>query len=103
MIKNHALESQKNSGSQSTPLKEYRDVDEECSTDEWYSNKPSLIDVSPSTEMITKNNEMNLMLSGNYSEDVDDYSNEPPLLEELGIRFDHIFLKTQAVMIPTKV
>eukprot|EP01036_Dinobryon_divergens_P053889 gene53889-72016_t len=32
----------------------------------------------------------------------DDYSNEPPLLEELGIRFDHIWSKTQAVIIPTK-
>jgi hypothetical protein len=28
----------------------------------------------------------------------DDYENEPPLLEELGIRFDHIFSKTQAVI-----
>lgn len=28
----------------------------------------------------------------------DDYENEPPLLEELGIRFDHIWAKTQAVI-----
>ena len=33
----------------------------------------------------------------------DDYENEPPLLEELGIRFDHIWMKTQAVVNPTKV
>jgi hypothetical protein len=33
----------------------------------------------------------------------DDYENEPPLLEELGIRFDHIWMKTQAVINPTKV
>lgn len=32
-----------------------------------------------------------------------DYENEPPLLEELGIRFDHIWSKTQAVINPTKV
>lgn len=32
-----------------------------------------------------------------------DYENEPPLLEELGINFDHIWTKTQAVLIPTKV
>jgi hypothetical protein len=32
-----------------------------------------------------------------------DYENEPPLLEELGINFDHIWAKTQAVLIPTKV
>ena len=35
--------------------------------------------------------------------DTDDYSNEPPLLDELGIRFDHIWSKTQAVLIPNKV
>jgi hypothetical protein len=28
----------------------------------------------------------------------DDYENEPPLLEELGIHFDHIWSKTQAVI-----
>lgn len=33
----------------------------------------------------------------------DDDDNEPPLLEELGIRFDHIWSKTQAVINPTKV
>jgi hypothetical protein len=33
----------------------------------------------------------------------EDYDNEPPLLEELGINFDHIWTKTQAVLIPTKV
>lgn len=33
----------------------------------------------------------------------EDYLNEPPLLEELGIHFDHIWAKTQAVLIPTKV
>ena len=32
--------------------------------------------------------------------DEDDYDNEPPLLEELGIRFDHIWTKTQAVVNP---
>jgi hypothetical protein len=33
----------------------------------------------------------------------EDYENEPPLLEELGIRFDHIWNKTKAVMYPIKV
>ncbi|KAH9115192.1 hypothetical protein AeMF1_010775 [Aphanomyces euteiches] len=32
----------------------------------------------------------------------DDFENEPPLLEELGINFEHIWTKTQAVLIPTK-
>ena len=31
-----------------------------------------------------------------------DFDNEPPLLEELGIRFDHIWTKTQAVVNPTQ-
>mmetsp|Transcript_23821 Transcript_23821/g.39770 ORF Transcript_23821/g.39770 Transcript_23821/m.39770 type:complete len:270 (-) Transcript_23821:226-1035(-) len=35
-------------------------------------------------------------------QDEEDYSNEPPLLEELGIHFDHILLKTQAVLNPHK-
>ena len=33
----------------------------------------------------------------------DDYENEPPLLEELGINFDHIWMKTQAVANPKTV
>ena len=33
----------------------------------------------------------------------EDYDNEAPLLEELGIRFDHIWSKTQAVIHPLKV
>ncbi len=35
-------------------------------------------------------------------DDEEDYSNEPPLLEELGINFEHIWAKTRAVMIPTR-
>ncbi|ETV97134.1 hypothetical protein, variant [Aphanomyces invadans] len=31
----------------------------------------------------------------------DDFENEPPLMEELGINFEHIWTKTQAVLIPT--
>jgi hypothetical protein len=33
---------------------------------------------------------------------LESYDDEPPLLEELGIHFDHILMKTQAVMYPTK-
>lgn len=32
----------------------------------------------------------------------DDFENEPPLLEELGINLDHIWLKTKAVVLPSK-
>lgn len=35
-------------------------------------------------------------------EDDEDYANEPPLLEELGINFEHIWSKTLAVILPTK-
>jgi len=31
----------------------------------------------------------------------EDYENEPPLLEELGIHFDHIWKKTLCVILPT--
>lgn len=44
--------------------------------------------------------------SGNFGYDAnieEDYGNEPPLLEELGIRFDHILDKTQAVLYLHKV
>jgi hypothetical protein len=33
---------------------------------------------------------------------VPDFSHEPPLLQELGINFDHIYKKTLIVLIPTK-
>ncbi|OQR82327.1 hypothetical protein ACHHYP_16226 [Achlya hypogyna] len=32
----------------------------------------------------------------------EDYENEPPLLEELGVNFGHIWMKTQSVLLPTK-
>lgn len=35
-------------------------------------------------------------------EDEEDYENEPPLLEELEINFEHIWSKTLAVILPTK-
>ncbi|CAM9403449.1 unnamed protein product [Sphacelaria rigidula] len=39
---------------------------------------------------------------GGYPGDDEDYENEPPLLEELGINFEHIWSKTLAVILPTK-
>lgn len=38
-------------------------------------------------------------IGGLYADD-EDYSNEPPLLEELGINFEHILAKTLAVLQP---
>ncbi|CAH0479592.1 unnamed protein product [Peronospora belbahrii] len=43
--------------------------------------------------------------SSSYYDDVDDeneFANEPPLLEELGIHFEHIWAKTVSVLLPTK-
>ena len=34
--------------------------------------------------------------------DEEDFENEPPLLEELGINFEHILTKTTAVLIPLR-
>lgn len=44
------------------------------------------------------------MMGGGRVGGLDDYDdeNEPPLLEELGVRFDHIYEKTQSVMLPYK-
>lgn len=41
-------------------------------------------------------------VGGMSVEDEEDYDNEPPLLEELGINFEHILSKTLAVILPTK-
>ncbi|KAI9910583.1 hypothetical protein PsorP6_010407 [Peronosclerospora sorghi] len=34
--------------------------------------------------------------------DANEFANEPPLLEELGINFEHIWIKTVSVLLPTK-
>lgn len=39
--------------------------------------------------------------SGYYDEE-DEFANEPPLLEELGINFEHIWAKTVSVLLPSK-
>lgn len=45
------------------------------------------------------------MYQGGYggSGDDEDYDNEPPLLEELGINFEHIYGKTVSVLHPTRL
>ena len=81
------------------------------SDDQWYStDNPE----SPKTDSNPYNGNMNTGYSSsvyggginNMSMGVggeEDYDNEPPILEELGIRFDHIWSKTQAVIHPLKV
>ena len=78
--------------------------------DPWYSGsaaespssdagRASSFDYSGAFNMMGSSNVANTTFS---SSDVD-YEGEPPLLEELGIHFDHIWAKTQAVLIPTTV
>ena len=75
--------------------------------DPWYSSSanesPSSDSNRPSYDFSNYGQNMggNSVNSALSSEE--DYLNEPPLLEELGIHFDHIWAKTQAVLIPTKV
>lgn len=51
---------------------------------------------------LNMNNNMRMSGIAGPGIDEDDYDNEPPLLEELGIHFNHIWSKTQAVLYPTK-
>ena len=64
----------------------------------------------PTSNMMGQNMNMNMgNMSGSFGNNngglnMNSYSfdDEPPLLEELGIRFDHIWSKTQAVMYPMR-
>lgn len=47
---------------------------------------------------MSSSGQFNTSVAGMSEEE--DYENEPPLLEELGIRYDHIWSKTQAVLYP---
>lgn len=133
MIKNHAFSHSHHPPPQpmSTPssppstsiISSEFSQDFEATSDEWYSKpspspcpSPSPLSRSERDRDITRFNPTRQHEDMNY-EGIgtgigypgiamgmeEDYSNEPPLLEELGIRFDHIFTKTQAVIIPMKV
>ena len=73
--------------------------------DPWYSKSPDRSSGSFGQETphsYGSNEEMNTSYTGRFDLD-ENFDDEPPLLEELGIRFDHIWTKTQAVLIPNKV
>ena len=55
-----------------------------------------------SAPMTSNGFEGQMSASHNASNSMDDYDNEPPLLEELGVNIEHIVSKTKAVMSPTK-
>jgi hypothetical protein len=76
------------------------------SDDPWYTNSGENTPRNSESKGYTanynmyNNNELNNTVL--FSND-EDYENEPPLMEELGVRFDHIWSKTQAVLYPTQV
>ena len=84
--------------------------------DPWYTNSPDKLkqinsSSSSSSSSIINNNtatttnssyynplENTINYNGRFNVLDEDYNNEPPLLEEIGIRFDHIWDKTRAVI-----
>lgn len=88
--------------------------------DPWYSNSPEKItqqkqqttSLNYSNPLNNSNgninnyntNDNNINYTGRFDLNDDiDYENEPPLLEEIGIRFDHIWDKTRAVIMINQV
>lgn len=96
-LKNYALDHDK-------PMNDFGGYDN-SSEDNWYSNTGNSPTQYPSSGMYGGDFSNNDIPGGPeiLSVGVEDYSNEPPLLEELGIRFDHIWSKTKAVIAPTQV
>lgn len=74
--------------------------------DPWYKSSPQASPIGTNTTQnfynynTAPNDYSNPQSFGTAEED---YDNEPPLLEELGINFDHIWTKTQAVLYLNKV
>ena len=71
-----------------------------ASSSSWYT-VPNEQGEAPNSHLLSGGNEEDMDM-GNAIYDEDDYDNEPPLLEELGINFQHIYLKTQAVLYPSR-
>ena len=61
---------------------------------------PTMSMFNPAAAAATKSTNQSTN-SNTYSDDYD-FENEPPLLEELGINLNHIWLKTKAVVVPSK-
>jgi hypothetical protein len=77
-------------------------------TDPWYSQsgspeKTQQKQMNYPNESYSNPVEVNTHYSGRFDIQEEDYSTEPPLLEEIGIRFDHIWEKTQAVILLNQV
>lgn len=57
---------------------------------------------SPSGRQGFAHGSMAMGPAGGMAYGEEDYENEPPLLEELGINFEHIMTKTAAVLVPLR-
>lgn len=83
--------------------------------DMWYNGRDSpQTNSSPMNNMMGGNfnnfnnsynnyNNYNSYGQSSFNPNMENFDNEPPLLEELEINFDHIWSKTQAVMFVNKV
>lgn len=88
------------------PIYDYKNDDFKTG-DPWYSSGQA----SPQSDISGSFNNFGMYTQPNMGGDAplvfdasdEDYDNEPPLLEELGINFQHILTKTQAVLYPIKV
>ena len=106
-MKNHALDSDKYSRG---PTGDFGDDFGDFGAggndhDPWYSKSPNTPSSAYSQDMspaYASNEGMNTSYTGRFDLD-EKYDDEPPLLEELGIHFAHIWAKTQAVLVPNKV
>jgi hypothetical protein len=66
------------------------------------STAPSNTTFVPNVQHWSADPTNNITATSNANFDPDNFDDEPPLLEELGIHWDHIFLKTKAVVLPLK-
>jgi hypothetical protein len=69
----------------------------------WYAGSPEKPQQTNYSNINYSNGETNARYSGRFDLQDEDYSSEPPLLEEIGIRFDHVWEKTQAVILINRV
>ncbi|CAE7830757.1 yipf5 [Symbiodinium microadriaticum] len=105
---NHALDADRYSGTPQGDFgADFGDFDSTAADqDPWYSKSSDKSSPIGSygqdiPQTYARNDEINISYTGGYDGD-ENYEAEPPLLEELGIRFDHIWTKTQAVLVPNK-
>jgi hypothetical protein len=105
MIRNQAFGSQNSSSQRSDTafLSDFSDFSGDANEDPWYTSSPVKSDQQSSQQSTSFASYGITQNSDPFTVGDEDYSNEPPLLEELGIRFDHIWKKTAAVILLTKV